>query len=116
VHISARLRLLKLAVSSGFSNHLSQPKAFLYACYSHTFQLSVRRFPRNNLPGRSSIKASLHAFFQIHEGFKTTRDPKIFSFTAAQSGNLSFQKPAAFLNQHLNELFTALSLVAKPCN
>jgi hypothetical protein len=88
VHISARLRLLKLAVSSGFFNHLSQPKAFLLTCYSPTFQLSVRCFLRNTLPGRSSIKASFHSFFQSPEGFKTTHDPKTIFIRCS-----TFRKP-----------------------
>jgi hypothetical protein len=56
--LSARLRLLELADSSGFSNHFSQPLAFLY-CLLQQYVPAVRStLPENCLPERSSIQAT----------------------------------------------------------
>jgi hypothetical protein len=68
-------------------------------------------FPKKHSSRTKFLKASFHFFFQSPEGFKTTHDPKTFSFDAVRSGNLNLPRSAAFLNQHLNELFTAPSLL-----
>jgi hypothetical protein len=61
--LSARLRLFKSAVPSGFSNHFSQPWAFpkhLLQCYVPAVRSTL---PENCLPERSSFNS--HHLIQL---------------------------------------------------
>ena len=59
VFLSARLRLLKSANPSGFSNHFSPPAAFLYDLLQYYIPAVRSTLPKNCLPERSFILSHL---------------------------------------------------------
>lgn len=108
-----RLRLLKLAVSSGFSNHFSQPWAFLCCLLRHYIPAVRSTLSWNCLPERSSISAAFLFinFCKPMIGEKLLLILRPFRFQFDNMITWVFRRLLLFLNQHLSERF-AISFFA----